>query len=71
MAYEEPVIVTNIPGVSKVDSGELAIIHLPPRDEKVLAEVILIIPKNEELAIKMEINVRKLVEENTLKSSGS
>jgi len=60
MAYEEPVIATNIPGVSEVNPRELATIHIPPRDEKVLAEVVLTILRNEELAIKMEMNVRKI-----------
>ncbi|RLF91435.1 glycosyltransferase family 1 protein [Thermococci archaeon] len=63
MACGRPVVATNIPGVSEVDPRELATIHVPPKDERALAEAILTILKNEELAIKMGINGRKLVEE--------
>ncbi|RLI44918.1 hypothetical protein DRO64_03225, partial [Candidatus Bathyarchaeota archaeon] len=48
MACGKPVIATNIPGVSEVDPRELATIHVPPRDERALAEAILTILKNEE-----------------------
>jgi len=64
MACGKPVVATNIPGVSEVDPRELATIHVPPKDERALAEAILTVLKNEELAVKMGVNGRKLVEKN-------
>jgi len=63
LACGKPVITTNIPGVKEVDAKELATIHIPPKDERSLAEAILAVLKNEKLAIKMGRNGRKLVEE--------
>jgi glycosyltransferase involved in cell wall biosynthesis len=63
MACGKPVIVTNIPGVREVDAKELATIHIPPKSERALMKALLTVLRNEELAIKMGDNGRKIVEE--------
>ena len=62
MACGKPVITTTIPGPSEVDAEEVATIHVPPRNEKALAEAIIKILEDKKLAETMGKNGRKLVE---------
>jgi len=62
MACKTPVVATNIVGVAKDVKENNCGIIVPPKDPKALAEAILEILKNPELAKKMGENGRKLVE---------
>lgn len=63
MACGKPVICTNLPGVSEVDKDEVASIHVPSKDSEALANAIIELLEDENLAIKKGANGRKLVEE--------
>ena len=63
MACGKPVITTTIPGVREADANEVASIHVLPKDEKALANAIIELLEDEDLAIKKGGNGRKLVEE--------
>lgn len=63
MASGKPVICTNLPGVNEVDKDEVASIHVPPKNSEALANAILKLLEDGDLARKMGENGRKLVEE--------
>ena len=63
MACGKPVICTNLPGVNEVDKNEVASIHVPPKDTGALANAIIGLLEDEDLARKKGANGRKLVEE--------
>jgi glycosyltransferase involved in cell wall biosynthesis len=63
MACGKPVITTTLPGVKEVDANEVATVHVPPKDSIVLANAIMGLLENEDLARQMGMNGRKLVEE--------
>ena len=63
MACGKPVICTNLPGVNEVDKDEVASIHVPPKDSEALANAMIKLLEDENLAKRMGENGRKLVEE--------
>ena len=62
MASGKPVVTTTIPGVCEVDAQEVATIHVPPKNMEALAEAIVRILQNSELAARLGIDGRKLIE---------
>ena len=61
MACAKPVITTTLPGVSEIDADEVATLHVPPKDEDLLARSLIKILQNDELAINLGRNGRKLI----------
>jgi len=61
MACEKPVITTTLPGVREVDLKGVATVHVPPKNKQKLAEAIIKVLKDDDLATRLAENGRKLV----------
>lgn len=61
MACGKPIVTTTLPGVSEIDSDGAATLHVPPKDEQQLAEAIITLLKDEEMAKRMGKRGRDLV----------
>lgn len=64
MACAKPVVTTTLPGVSEIDSSEAATFHVPPKDEINLADSLIKLLEDEELAIRMGEKGRQLIIDN-------
>lgn len=64
MACAKPVVTTTIPGVSEIDSSEVATLHVPPKDEINLADSLIKLLEDGGLAIRMGKKGRQLVLDN-------
>lgn len=63
MASGKPVICSDLPGMNEVDADAVASIHVPPQDTEALAQAMVTVLENEDLAIKMGRAGKKLVEQ--------
>ena len=61
MACGKPVITTTLPGVREVDVEGVATIHIPPKNKQKLAEAIIEILKDDDLATRLGKNGRELI----------
>ena len=61
MACGKPVITTTLPGVREVDVEGVATIHIPPKNKQKLAEAIIKILKDDDLATRLGKNGRELI----------
>ena len=61
MACGKPVITTTLPGVREVDVDGVATVHIPPKNKQKLAEAIIKILKDDDLATRLGKNGRELI----------
>lgn len=62
LACGKPVVTTSLPGVGEVDTEEVASIHVPPRDAGALANALVRILGNSEMAVSLGRRGRELCE---------